>query len=165
MSDVWIRDTLAIEAGAVAALNTRVFGSSAEAAIIDQLNADSDSLVSLVAHDDEQLVGHIQFFRILVDGRDIAAGLGPMSVRPSRQRKGVGHDLIRLGMSRVERAGRGLVFVLGHTDYYSRFGFSPDVGARYEAPWSGPAFMGIELTMTAPRSGGLTYPQAFSQPQ
>lgn len=165
MTDVWIRDAHATEAGAIAALNTQAFGSSAEAAIIDRLNADSDSLVSLVAHDDDQLVGHIQFFRILIDGRDVAAGLGPMSVSPSRQREGIGRELIRFGMSRVEGAGRELVFVLGHTHYYPRFGFSPEVGARYETPWPGPAFMGLELSMNAPRSGKLTYPQAFSQPQ
>lgn len=161
MKDIWIRNARPEDADAVAALNTAAFGTPDEAKIVAQLARDGDSLASLVAHNDRELLGHIQFFRILVDGKDIAAGLGPMSALPIRQKQGIGRGLIKLGMTMMEGQGRALVFVLGHRDYYPKFGFSPDVAARYTAPGSGPAFMGIELSETAPRSGELTYPAAF----
>ena len=161
MRDIWIRPARAEDADAIIALNDTAFGTPDEAKIVTQLLADGDSLASLIAHNDREILGHIQFFRILVDGKDIAAGLGPMSVAPERQKSGIGRGLIKLGMTMIEGQGRELVFVLGHPDYYPKFGFSPEVAARYEAPWSGPAFMGIELSETAPRSGKLTYPKAF----
>ena len=161
MRDLWIRQARSEDADAISALNTECFGSPAEAAIVARLSEDGDSLASLVAHNDRQILGHIQFFRILVDGRDIAAGLGPMCAAPDRQKQGIGRGLIKLGMTLMEGQGRGLVFVLGHTDYYPKFGFSAAVGAHYAAPWSGEAFMGIELREDAPRTGDLTYPAAF----
>ncbi|WP_300396692.1 N-acetyltransferase [Henriciella sp.] len=163
MRDLWIRPAREEDAAAIAALNDDAFGTPDEARILAQLAEDGDSLASLVAHDDREILGHIQFFRILVDGRDIAAGLGPMSVSPERQGRGIGRGLIKLGMTMMEGQARQLIFVLGHMDYYPKFGFSADVAARYEAPWSGPAFMGIELSEEAPRNGPLTYPKAFRE--
>ncbi|MEM5518534.1 N-acetyltransferase [Henriciella sp. AS95] len=162
MKDIWIRPARAEDADAIIALNDAAFGTPDESKIVAQLLADGDSLASLVAHDDREILGHIQLFRILIDGDDIAAGLGPMSVTPERQKSGIGRGLIKLGMTMMEGQGRELVFVLGHPDYYPKYGFSPGVAARYEAPWSGPAFMGIELSNTAPRTGALTYPKAFN---
>lgn len=148
----------------VAALNTAAFGTTDEARITRQLHADGDSLISLVAEEEDgRLVGHIEFFRIHVSGKDVAAGLGPMCVAPGEQRRGIGYALIKAGMPQVEQLGRQLVFVLGHPDYYPRFGFHPAVAARYDAPWSGEAFMAIELFESAPRSGTLTYPRAFME--
>jgi putative acetyltransferase len=161
MKDIWNRPARAEDADAINALNDAAFGTPDEAKIVTQLLADGDSLASLIAHDDRDILGHIQFFRILIDDEDIAAGLGPMSVSPDRQKSGIGRGLIKLGMTMMEGQGRQLVFVLGHTGYYPKFGFSPEVAARYDAPWSGPAFMGIELSNTAPRTGTLTYPRAF----
>lgn len=164
MNDIWIRPARPEDAGAITVLNDTAFGTPDEAGIVAQLGMDGDSLTSLVAHDDRAILGHIQFFRILIDGKDIAAGLGPMSVRPERQKQGIGRGLIKLGMQMMEGQGRALVFVLGHQRYYPKFGFSADVAARYDAPWSGHAFMGIELSEAAPRSGPLTYPKAFTDP-
>ena len=164
MKDIWIRQARPEDADAIAALNDAAFGAPGEAKIVAKLAADGDSLASLVAHDDRDILGHIQFFRILVNGDDIGAGLGPMSVTPDRQKRGIGHGLMKLGMTMMEGQGRELVFVLGHPEYYPKFGFSPQVALRYEAPWSGPAFMGIELSPAAPRTGTLTYPDAFTAP-
>ena len=158
-----IRTTTPDDMDAIAALNTAAFASADEARITRQLHADGDSLVSLVATgENSDILGHIEFFRILVNGNDVAAGLGPMCAAPGHQRRGISRALIKTGMPRVEAQGRQLVFVLGHTDYYPLFGFNPAVAARYDAPWSGEAFMAIELTMDAPRSGTLTYPKAFT---
>ncbi|MCZ4297684.1 GNAT family N-acetyltransferase [Henriciella marina] len=159
-----IRDAAPADMDAIAALNDAAFGTPDEGVITRQLARDGDSLVSLDAEDETgTLIGHIEFFRILVNGKDVAAGLGPMSAAPGHQKQGVGYALIKAGMPRVEQLGRQLVFVLGHPDYYPRFGFHPAVAARYKAPWSGEAFMAIELFETAPRSGTLTYPRAFME--
>lgn len=159
-----IRATTTGDLDAVAALNDAAFGTPDEARITRQLHKDGDSLVSLVAEDEDgRLIGHIEFFRILVNGKDFAAGLGPMCAAPCKQRRGIGYALIKAGMPQVEQLGRQLVFVLGHPGYYPRFGFNPAVAARYDAPWSGEAFMAIELFETAPRSGTLTYPAAFME--
>ncbi|MEQ9316668.1 MAG: N-acetyltransferase [Henriciella sp.] len=161
MRDIWIRPARAEDADAIMALNDAAFGTPDEAKIVAQLLADGDSLASLIAHNDREILGHIQFFRIQINGENIGAGLGPMSAKPGHQKQGIGRGLIKLGMTMMEGQGRQLVFVLGHPDYYPKFGFSPEVAARYQAPWSGPAFMGIELSPAAPRTGTLTYPKAF----
>ena len=120
-----------------------------------------DGLASLVAHNDRDIVGHLQFFKVLVDGEDIACGLGPVSAHPELQGRGIGAGLIRFGLTLMEGANRTHCFLLGHTDYYPRFGFSADLAAQFESPWSGPHFMAKQLTETAPQGGQLTYPAAF----
>ena len=161
MSQLWIRQAREEDAEAIAVLNDEAFGTPDEAKIVAQLAVDGDSLASLVAHDDREILGHIQFFRIHVDGEDVAAGLGPMSVTPLRQRSGIGGGLIRLGLTLMEGQGRSLVFVLGHPDYYPTFGFQADLAKSYQAPWSGPAFMALRFGASGPETGALTYPAAF----
>ena len=161
MRDVWIRQAREGDAEAISTLNDAAFGGPDEAKIITALERDGDSLYSLIAHNDHQLLGHIQFFRIRVDGEDIAAGLGPMSVVPDRQGFGIGSGLVRFGLRLIEGSGRSLVFVLGHPAYYPRFGFQADTAQGFSAPWSGPAFMAQRFGTDGPGSGTLTYPAAF----
>ena len=158
---VWIRPAHDDEIDAIAALTTAAFGQSAEGKIVRRLKRDGDSVLSLIAHDDSQIVGHVQFFRIQIDGAPLAVGLGPMSVLPARQRQGVGSGLVRTGLLALEGAGETRVFVLGHPDYYPRFGFSAEMACNFTAPWNGPAFMTRALTDAAPASGTLTHPAAF----
>ncbi|MDJ0920333.1 MAG: N-acetyltransferase [Henriciella sp.] len=163
MSDIWIRQAREEDADAVAALNTAAFGGAEEAQIVRQLADDGDSLYSLVAHNDQEILGHIQFFKIAIDGQDIAAGLGPMSVTPDRQKQGIGGGLIRFGLRLIEGSGRPLVFVLGHPDYYPKFGFDAASAAPFTAPWSGPAFMALRFGEDGPSAGDLAYPRAFEE--
>ncbi len=161
MREVWIRQAREDDAEAIAILNDVAFGGPDEAKTVTALERDGDSLYSLIAHNDHQLLGHIQFFRIAVDGEDIAAGLGPMSVVPDRQRSGIGSGLVKFGLRLMEGSGRDLVFVLGHETYYPRFGFDVDLAQGFSAPWSGPAFMALRFGTGGPDSGKLTYPAAF----
>lgn len=161
MSNLWIRQAREEDAEAIAALNDLAFGTPDETQIVAQLAADGDSLASLVAHNDREILGHIQFFRILIDGKDIAVGLGPMSVLPDRQRSGIGGGLIRFGLTLMEGMGRSPVFVLGHPDYYPRFGFEAATAEAFTASWSGSAFMAKRLGEATPTQGALTYPAAF----
>lgn len=161
MNNLWIRPAIEDDAEAIIALNDAAFGTPEEAKIVDQLARDGDSLASLVAHNDREVLGHIQFFKVWIDGADIACGLGPVSARPDVQKRGIGAGLIRFGLTLMEGAGRTHCFLLGHADYYPRFGFSPELAAQFSGPWSGPNFMAIKLTETGPSAGELRYPAAF----
>ena len=161
MNNLWIRPATEDDAETITELTDAAFGTPEEAQIITQLAEDGDSLASLVAHNDREILGHIQFFRVLVDGEDVACGLGPVSARPDVQGRGIGAGLIRFGLTLMEGAGRTHCFLLGHKDYYPRFGFSADLAAKFGGPWSGPHFMAKQLTETGPTSGELTYPPAF----
>lgn len=161
MSQIWIRPATAEDADLITDLTDAAFGTPEEAQIITQLARDGDSLASLVAHNDRDILGHIQFFRIWVDGEDVACGLGPVSAHPDVQGRGIGAGLIRFGLTLMEGAGRSHCFLLGHKDYYPRFGFSAELAAEFGGPWSGPHFMALQLNQGGPTSGTLTYPAAF----
>jgi putative acetyltransferase len=161
MNNLWIRPATSDDAETITELTDAAFGTSEEAQIITKLAADGDSLASLVAHNDREILGHIQFFKVWVDGEDIACGLGPVSARPDVQRRGIGAGLIRFGLTLMEGAGRSHCFLLGHKEYYPRFGFSAELAAQFSGPWSGPHFMAKVLTTTGPNQGELTYPAAF----
>ncbi|MFN7164520.1 MAG: GNAT family N-acetyltransferase [Hyphomonas sp.] len=162
MIDFWTRAARPEDMDAIAALNDAAFGGPHESRIIRQLQADGDSLVSLVAETEGGLVGHIEFFRILIDGAPKGAGLGPMSAQPGRQRAGIGSYLIRTGLEELDMLGETLVFVLGHETYYPKFGFDEATAKPFAAPWSGPRFMAIRLADGGPATGKLTYPKAFA---
>ena len=157
----WIRPAQPDDMDEIVALNDAAFGGAEEGRIVRQLAADRESVLSLVASNDERLLGHVEFFRILVDGEPLAVGLGPMATLPEVQRSGIGSGLLQMGLMALEGAGEQIVFVLGHTDYYPRFGFSAELAAGFEAPWKGPAFMALPLSDAAPEAGRLTYPAAF----
>ncbi len=110
-------------------------------------------LLSLVATDNEHVVGHILFTKVRIDGsqrRVSASILAPLSVRPEHQNQGIGGRLIKEGLVRLKTAGVHLVFVLGHPGYYPKFGFSPAGIMRFEAPYpiaakDADAWMALEL--------------------
>ncbi|MBI1401331.1 N-acetyltransferase [Hyphomonas sp.] len=162
MTSFWIRPTQAGDMDAIAALNDAAFGGPDEARITRRLHGDGDSLVSLVAVGESGILGHIEFFRIRIDGEPTGVGLGPMCAWPGLQRSGIGSYLVRTGLEDLDDLGETIVFVLGHPAYYPRFGFSAEAARPFAAPWSGPHFMAQRLREGAPASGTLTYPPAFS---
>ncbi len=93
--------------------------------------------LSLVADDDDTIVGHVLFSYVdLVSGDSFAEvlALGPMAVHPDHQRRGVGGQLIHAGLAVAEARAERLVVVLGHADYYPRFGFLPAAALGVEPP-------------------------------
>jgi putative acetyltransferase len=113
---------------AVRRVNELAFGRSDEAALVDALRAASDPQISLVAVVDGQVVGHIFFSPVTIESEEstsTALGLGPMAVLPAYQRQGVGSRLVREGLRECRRIGYDVVVVLGHPEYYPRFGFIP----------------------------------------
>ena len=80
-----------------------------EAFLVDHLHSDGACVISLVAVDGDEIVGHVLFSRMVAPFR--ALGLGPVSVRPNRQRAGIGSQLIRTGLDQAREAGWQGVFV------------------------------------------------------
>ena len=132
-----------------------------EARLVDQLRADGNSMISLVAVDDGNIVSHVQFSNMSAPFR--ALGLGPVSVMPDRQRSGIGSQMIRAGLKNAAEAGWEGVFVLGNPKYYRRFGFSPDRARGFESPYSGAHFMLLTLIGDhAHTKGKVSYAPAFA---
>ena len=154
------------DAPAIAALNREAFGGPYEAGLIDRLRAGNLRAVSLVGIETGQIVGHILFsdLGVELDGRPVrAVALAPMCVATDRQRRGLGSALVRAGIQGVREAGYAAVIVLGHPEFYRRFGFSPDLAEKLESPFQGSAFMALELVpgALAGSRGKVTYPSAF----
>ncbi|MGA1994162.1 MAG: N-acetyltransferase [Bryobacteraceae bacterium] len=150
----------------VHSINEAAFGRSDEGDLVDSLRIEGVVLVSLVAELGKRAVGHILFSRMSIeaDGRSIAAvALAPMAVLSECQRQGVGGRLIRHGLDLLRRQGEHIVIVLGHTDYYPRFGFSNEKARSLESPFPPEAFMANELSPGALDGihGKVRYPAAF----
>ena len=153
----------------IRAINQLAFQSDVEADLVDRVRRDGTVIASLVAEEDERIVGHILLSRLPIQtaaGQVPAAALGPMAVRPEYQRRGIGGDLIRAGLMACKSAGMAAVIVLGHPEYYPRFGFSAHLARRISSPYSGhgAAWMAIELkpAVLSDHTGSVTYPDAWS---
>lgn len=110
-----------------AAFKDMPFSDQTEAAIIDALRAAGALSLSLVAIKDEAVVGHVAFSPVIINEKEVGwYGLGPVSVWPNHQKKGVGKALIREGLSRLKGMGAKGCVLLGDPGYYSRFGFETD---------------------------------------
>jgi len=145
-----IRQETPADAAQVWAVNQRAFERPDEANLVQQLTAAGAVTLSLVAEEDGQVLGHILFSPMTLDGEHgslPAVGVGPLAVLPERQGQGIGAQLIRSGLDECRRLGHELVFVLGHPDYYPRFGFASTapMGIRCEYDVPPEAFMLVEL--------------------
>jgi len=161
-----IREEVPSDAAAIAALNRAAFGGGYEADLIARLRADRLVIASLVAQVRAKIVGHILFSMLptKMDGRTIrAAALAPMAVQPELQNQGIGSKLVEEGLKAARARRIEAVVVLGHPAYYPRFGFSADLARRLAAPFSGEAFMALELVPGAldGSMGSVSYPAAF----
>jgi putative acetyltransferase len=162
-----IRDSLDSDTAAIRAIHLSAFPTSAEADLVEQLTADGDSVLSLVAEEVGKVVGHVLLSRMRVsgDGRDYRAiGLAPVAVAASRQRAGLGSQLIRAALDRASRLGEELVFLLGAPAYYERFGFRAEEAAPFASPYAGPHFMALRLRdVPLPQAGRAEYAPAFAR--
>ncbi|MBL7047202.1 MAG: N-acetyltransferase [Candidatus Marinimicrobia bacterium] len=154
--------------GAVYAVNVSAFETPSEANLVDILREQAQPVVSLVAEDNGEVVGHIMFSPVSLSGYHNlkVMGLAPMAVAPEHQRKGIGSALVQAGLEQCKQLGFTAVVVLGHPEYYPRFGFSPSsqfgIDSEYEV--SEEVFMAIELQPEAlsGKTGRVKYHPAFS---
>ena len=124
-------DIGAITEVTIAAFEALEISNHTEQFIIEALRAEKALAVSLVAEVDGRVVGHIAFSPVAVsDGTKNWYGLGPVSVLPEYQRRGVGKALIEQGLSQLKNLNAGGCCLVGHPEYYRKFGFqnSADLG-------------------------------------
>jgi putative acetyltransferase len=120
-----IREEQPGDVAAVRELNIRAFGQDQEAHIVDALRSSGAALLSLVATLNGRVVGHIMYSPLSVGDGVTGAALGPMAVLPEHQRQGIGSRLVEAGNRKLKEASCPFIIVLGHADYYPRFGFRP----------------------------------------
>ena len=116
------------------------FGREEEADIVDKVREDCPDLLSLLALDDGKPVGHILFSPASIFGNsDTIWGmaLAPMAVLPERQNEGIGSALVRAGIDWLESPSCPFIIVLGHPEYYPRFGFKPAEKMGVKSQWNG----------------------------
>lgn len=163
-----IRPEASSDQVAVRNIHVAAFGGGAEARLVALLREQARPLVSFVAQEDRTLVGHIMFSPLSLQGfARLLMGLAPMAVTPARQRQGIGSALVRAGLDGCREIGAVAAVVLGHPEFYSRFGFRPaarfGLACEYDAPAE--AFMAIELEPHALRgvAGTVSYHSAFAE--
>lgn len=162
-------DHAAIRDVTAAAFAGSELGHHGEAELIERLRASETPLLSLVAVRDGQVIGHVLFSPAHLEtasGKLEGSGLAPVSVAPGHQRTGVGTALIREGLAQLERDGCPFVVVLGHPDYYARFGFEPaaDSNIHCEFPGVGREFFRLLcFDPHAARPGVVHYHPEFSR--
>ena len=161
-----IREEIPGDYDAVRELNHTAFEGEAEAQLVDRLRSDGAVIVSLVAVEDCDIVGHILFSDLLIETDQAvlhAVSLAPMAVAPKFQRRGIGSALVRHGLAVCLERGKSVVVVLGHPEYYPRFGFSTELAKSLRGPYSGDAWMALGLIPDALDGvqGTVRYPKAF----
>ncbi len=131
---------------AIRAVNEGAFERPDEAGIVDRLREGCEGLLSLVAVHEDRVVGHILFSPVVIEvtgsagatgGAITGMGLGPMAVMAESQRQGVGSALVRAGLEILRGESCPFVIVLGHPDYYPRFGFEPASRYGLRPQWDG----------------------------
>lgn len=135
---------------AIRHINERAFNGPAEADLVDRLREHSKVTLSMVAVHEAQIVGHILFSPVVIESTSQsipAVGLAPMAVLPELQNQGIGSLLVKAGLDECRRSGHQIAVVLGHPNYYPRFGFAPAsrYGIRSEYDVPDEVFMAIEL--------------------
>jgi len=135
---ITIRSELPQDIPAVRAVNEQAFERRKEADLVDALREGCPETLSLVALLEEQVVGHIMFSPVTVDGTAPPVqgmGLGPIAVLPEHQRSGIGSRLIEEGLDRLRKRSCPFVLLAGHPTYYPRFGFEPASRYGLECQW------------------------------
>jgi putative acetyltransferase len=153
---------------AIRQVNLAAFGTTTEANLVDALRRQARPLISLVAVSGDHVVGHILFSPVTLSSHPELQimGLAPMAVEPEKQRQGIGSLLVKAGLEECRRASCVAVVVLGHADYYPRFGFTRastfGLASEYDVPDE--VFMALELKpgILRGKSGTIQYHQAFA---
>lgn len=163
MSVVLIRSEIEADHAAVRSVNEKAFERRDEADLVDRLRSDGDLVLSQVAMT-EEVVGHIAFSRLQVEGATVrVSALAPMAVRPGHQRRGVGTQLIHEALARLAVMGEDVVLVQGEPAFYGRFGFRCETAARINTPYDGPYLQALALTEAGRLACGVVrYPDAFT---
>ena len=155
----------------VCEINNLAFQQEDESRLIENIRKSENFIpeLSLVAEIEDQIVGHILFSKVQIIGSSVfeSLALAPMAVIPDLQKKGIGTELINKGMKKAKEMGFDSIIVLGHSEYYPKFGFQKASKWNITCPFGVPdeAFMAIELIEKAldGKSGTVKYPDEFME--
>ena len=153
---VEIRKERAADVAAIRDVNKRAFGQEQEGNIIDALRANGAVLLSLVAVLNDEIVGHIMYSPAILGGQVEGAALGPMAVLPEYQRQGIGTKLVEAGNEQLKETGFPVVVVVGHADYYPRFGFERASPHGIECEWEVPEEAFMLFVLDAGKMSGVS---------
>ena len=140
---------------AIRDVNTRAFEQEQEANIVDALRSNGAALLSLVATLETRVVGHIIYSPLGV-GHVTGAGLGPMAVLPEYQRQGIGGKLIEAGNGQLKETGCPFIVVVGHAEYYPRFGFRRASAHGITCEWEVPDDVFMLLVLDEAQMHGVS---------
>ena len=170
MQEVKVRQENQSDAKAIAVVNKSAFGGDAEARLVAVVRQSKSFIpeLSLVAEVGERVAGHILLFHAHLDrqGKQVEVlALAPMSVVPSQSHRGIGSTLLEAAQAKAADLGHKAIVVIGHPDYYRRFGFEPaakwDIHSSLPVPED--SITAKELVSGALEGGGLlVYPPEFS---
>jgi len=143
-----------------AAFALNPYSDGTEGWLINELRADGALTISLVAELDGEIVGHVAFSPVKIDGRDCGwFGLGPVCAKLGHMRKGIGSAVIRAGLDRLRSLNAAGCVLLGDPGYYCRFGFEHDPDLTYAG---GPPEAFQRLVLSGPPvKGVVTFHPAF----
>jgi putative acetyltransferase len=153
-------------------VNKQAFGRGNEARIVEKLRNRGALTLSLVAVQDDEIVGHIAFSPAVIESKGLSFGaitLGPIAVLPAYQHQGIGSQMVWAGLRDCRQLGHEVVVLVGHPEYYPRFGFTPakarDIECEFEAPDE--AWMVLELRKgaLAGRRGKAKFRSEFREEQ
>ena len=134
---VEIREERPADLAAIREVNKRAFGQDQEGNIVDALRSNRAALLSLIATPNDRVVGHIMYSPATI-GEITGAALGPMAVLPEHQRQRIGSKLVDAGNRKLKEAGVPFIIVVGHPNFYPRFGFKPASALAMKCEWDVP---------------------------
>ncbi|HEY1752598.1 MAG TPA: N-acetyltransferase [Caulobacteraceae bacterium] len=141
-----MRPATAADFAAIRRVEVAAFGREEEAGMVEAARAEGATMAELVEEREGRIVGHILMNRMTVTPQRLIAGLAPVAVDPAFQGRKIGDALCRAGIEAVRAMGAEGVVLLGHPNYYPRFGFSTAATAKIDSPYAGsPAFMALAL--------------------
>jgi len=165
-----IRPETPEDEAAIRHVNEEAFGQKEEGELIEKLRNRGVLALSLVAVEDDKIVGHIAFSPVKVESERSsfeAIALAPMAVLPAYQRKGIGSQLVLAGLKECQLLGYEVVVVLGHPDYYPRFGFAPakpkGIDCEFKVPDEACMVLELREGALAGRSGVVKYQPEFHE--
>ena len=163
-----IRSETSEDYSSIRYVNQEAFGQNQEADLVDKLRKRGALTISLVAVQETAIVGHIAFSSVEITSEKsnfAALTLAPIAVLPSHQNKGIGSQLVMAGLQECRRLGHEIVVVVGHPNYYPRFGFvlSNPKGIECEFEVPDEAWMITELKqgVLAGRQGKVRFQPEF----
>jgi putative acetyltransferase len=171
MENIIIRPETKADYETIRKVNKKAFKGKNESKLVDAVREEDGFIpeLSLVAVKDGAVVGHILFSPVVIKGAaEIPAlALAPMSVFPEFQNQGIGTAMVKHGLAECRRLGHKLVVLVGHEEFYPRFGFVPAGAKGLVLPFEAPpeVFMVLELApgALAGVAGDVVYPRAFHE--